>query len=492
MNDNQPGIFARKSLAAIQSESQTHGLKRSLGPVQLMLLGIGCIIGAGIYVMTGTAAANYAGPAVIVSFLIAGLACGFTALCYAELASTLPVSGSSYTYTYAALGEVFAWSLGWLLMLEYGLAGSALAVGLSGYLASLLADLGITIPHFMMNGSFNLVAAASLAIVASVLIRGVTQSAAVTAVMVVIKIAVLLVFVVVGIGHIDSHNWRPLIPANEGGFHYGVPGILRAASVLFFAYLGFETVSTAASEARNPQRDMPIGILGALFVCTLLYVAVAMVLTGLVPFRELGVADPIALAMSAVHRPALALLIKAGAVVGLTSVLLVNTYGHSRICFAMSRDGLLPKFFSTVHADWRTPHLGTMVVAAVAATAAALLPISILGDLVSLGTACAFSIVAISVMWLRTTHPNLHRPFRVPLGGMRIGGIWIGIVPVCALVLCLGLVGPVIVDVVLKALAGESFLAIFLGVYLASGALLYAFYGRRKSRQAELAGQIKN
>jgi basic amino acid/polyamine antiporter, APA family len=492
MNNNQASIFARKSLASIQSESQTHGLKRSLGPVQLMLLGIGCIIGAGIYVMTGTAAANYAGPAVIVSFLIAGLACGFTALCYAELASTLPVSGSSYTYTYAALGEVFAWSLGWLLMLEYGLAGSALAVGLSGYLASLLADLGITIPHFMMNGNVNLVAAASLAIVASVLVRGVTQSATVTAVMVVVKITVLLVFVAVGIGHIDGHNWRPLIPANEGGFHYGVPGILRAASVLFFAYLGFETVSTAASEARNPQRDMPIGILGALLICTLLYVMVAMVLTGLVPFRKLGVPDPIALAMNAVHRPALALLIKTGAVVGLTSVLLVNTYGHSRICFAMSRDGLLPRLFSSVHAEWRTPHLGTMVVAAVAAIAAALLPISVLGDLVSLGTACAFSIVAISVMWLRTTHPDLHRPFRVPLGGMRIGGIWIGLVPICALVLCLGLVGPVILDVVLKALAGDSLLAIFLGVYVALGALLYVFYGRRKSRQATLKAEAKH
>jgi APA family basic amino acid/polyamine antiporter len=508
MNNNRPSIFARKSLAAVRSESETHGLKRSLGPAQLMLLGIGCIIGAGIYVMTGTAAANYAGPAVIVSFLIAGLACGFTALCYAELASTLPVSGSSYTYTYAAMGEVFAWSLGWLLMLEYGLAGSALAVGLSGYLSSLLADLGVVVPanirapllqsiatvsgpRFVMSGSINLVAAVSLAIVASVLVRGVTHSAAVTAAMVVIKIAVLLVFVAIGIGHIDSHNWRPLIPANEGGFRYGVPGILRAASVLFFAYLGFETVSTAASEARNPQRDMPIGILGALAICTLLYVVVAMVLTGLVPFRELGVPDPIALAMNAVHHPALAVLIKAGAVVGLTSVLLVNTYGHSRICFAMSRDGLLPSLFSTVHADWRTPYLGTLVVAAVAATAAALLPISILGDLVSLGTACAFSIVAISVMWLRTTHPNLHRPFRVPLGGMRIGGIWFGTVPVCALVLCLGLVGPVIVDVVLKALAGDSLLAIFLGVYVAVGALLYVFYGRRKSRQAHLTAAVK-
>ncbi len=492
-------LMVRKPLADIRLDSETHGLKRSLGPIQLVLLGIGCIVGAGIYVMTGTAAANYAGPAVILSFLIAGTACAFTGLCYAELASTLPVSGSSYTYTYAALGEVFAWSLGWLLMLEYGLAGSALAAGLSGYLSSLLNDFGIHIPEavrtpfvqsvmtseglkFATGGSVNLVAAASLGLVALVLIRGVSQSAAVNAVMVTIKIAVLLIFVGVGIFHIDTANWTPFIPENQGGFAYGMPGVIRAASVLFFAYLGFETVSTAALEARNPQKDMPVGILGALTICTLLYIAVALVLTGLVPYQQLGVPDPIALAVDHMGLPAFTLVIKVGAVLGLSSVLLVNTYGHSRICFAMSRDGLLPKLFSSIHTDWQTPHHGTLFVAAVAAIATAFLPISILGDLVSLGTACAFSIGAISVMWLRTAQPELKRPFRVPLGGIWIRGVWIGLVPMLALILCLAMVGPVLVDIVLKALAGDTIPATILGVYIVVGVLLYWRYGWRYSR----------
>lgn len=493
------GLLVRKPLADIRADSEQHRLKRSLGPVQLVLLGIGCIVGAGIYVMTGSAAANYAGPAVILSFLIAGFACAFTGLCYAELASTLPVSGSSYTYTYAALGEVFAWSLGWLLMLEYGLAGSALAAGLSGYLSSFLGDFGIHIPEalrtpfvqsvttpsgvrFTTGGGINLVAAASLGVVTLVLIRGITQSAAVNGVMVTIKIAVLLIFVAVGVFHVDPANWTPFIPESQGGFAYGELGVLRAASVLFFAYLGFETVSTAALEARNPQRDMPIGILGSLALCTVLYIAVALVLTGLVPYLSLGVADPIAIAVDRIGMPALTLVVKLGAVLGLTSVLLVNTYGHSRICFAMSRDGLLPRLFSSVHTEWQTPHHGTMFVAAVAAVAAAFLPISILGDLVSLGTACAFSIVAISVMWLRTNQPEMERPFRVPLGGVWIGGVWIGVVPVLALVLCLSMVGPVLVDIVLKAIAGDRIPAIILGIYVVIGVVLYRSYGWRNSR----------
>ncbi|MES2496246.1 MAG: amino acid permease [Pseudomonadota bacterium] len=493
------GLLVRKSLADIRSDSEHHQLKRTLGPVQLVLLGIGCIVGAGIYVMTGSAAANYAGPAVILSFLIAGLACAFTGLCYAELASTLPVSGSSYTYTYAALGEVFAWSLGWLLMLEYGLAGSALAAGLSGYLSSFLGDFGVHIPamlrtsfiqstttetgvRFTTGGGVNLVAAASLGLVTLVLIRGITQSAAVNGVMVIVKIAVLLIFVAVGVFHIEPANWTPFVPESQGGFAYGPLGVLRAASVLFFAYLGFETVSTAALEARNPQRDMPIGILGALAICTLLYIAVALVLTGIVPYRALGVPDPIAIAVDRMGLPAFALVVKLGAVLGLTSVLLVNTYGHSRICFAMSRDGLLPRLFSSVHAEWQTPHHGTMFVAAVAAVASAFLPIAILGDLVSLGTACAFSIVAISVMWLRTSQPDLERPFRVPLGGVWIRGVWIGVVPVLALVLCLSMVGPVLVDIVLKAIDGDSIPATILGIYLVVGVLLYRGYGWRNSR----------
>jgi len=492
-------LLARKPFEEVRADIDRHGLHRTLGPWHLVMLGIGCIVGAGVFIMTGTAAANYAGPGVVLSFGLAGLACAFTGLCYAELASTLPVSGSSYTYSYAALGEIFAWGLGWLLMLEYGLAGAALAVGVSGYLSSLLADFGIVIPAamntpliqgvmtdeglaFQVGGSLNLVAALSLLAFAWILIRGVTQSASVNVAMVIVKVSVLLLFIIVGAQFVDTSNWTPLVPPNEGDFRYGLEGVLRAASVLFFAYLGFETVSTAALESRNPQRHMPIGILGSLAICTLLYIAVALVLTGVVPYRLLGVPDPIALAVDHMGLPGMAVLIKVGAVVGLCSVLMVNTYGHSRICFAMSRDGLLPPLFAQVHERFRTPHKGTLAVAGISAVAAMLLPISILGDLVSLGVALAFSIVAISVMWLRTRHPELERPFRVPLGGVWIRGVWIGTVPVCALVLCLGLGGPVLYDILVKASQGDAIPAVILALYLIAGAWIYARYGYRNSR----------
>ena len=301
------GVFIRKSLESVRHDAATTGLRRTLGPLQLVLIGIGCIIGAGVYVMTGTAAANYAGPAVIVSFVMAGLACAFIGLCYAELSSVLPVSGASYTYAYAALGEVVAWGMGWMLMLEFGLAGAALAVGFSGYLQSLLGDFGVYLPAvlavstvrgesvpggmtFTTGPSINLLAALSLVVVTAVLIRGVKHSVAVNTFLVIVKVSVLLAFVAFGVSHVDTANWTPFVPENEGGFRYGVPGILRAASILFFAYLGFEAVATAASEARNPQRDIPMGILGALFVSTVVYAAVALVMTGLVSFRALDVA----------------------------------------------------------------------------------------------------------------------------------------------------------------------------------------------------------
>ncbi|AKM09486.1 amino acid permease [Croceicoccus naphthovorans] len=502
------GPRIRKSLADIHVDIQSNGLKRSLGPVQLVLLGIGCIVGAGIYVMTGAAAANYAGPAVLLSFVLAGLACGFTGLCYAELASTLPVSGSSYSYTYASLGEVAAWTIGWLLMLEYGLAGSALAAGLSGYLSSLLSDFGVIIPEalrtpwitstvgtggleFSSGNGINLVAAVCVALVALVLVRGVSESARVNAIIVVIKISVLILFVGVGAFYVVPDNWFPFIPESQGGFTYGEAGIFRGASILFFAYLGFETISTAALEARNPQRDMPIGIIGALIVCTILYMAVGLVLTGLVPYQQLGVPDPIALAVDQIGMPAFTLVIKLGAVLGLMSVLLVNTYGHTRICFAMSQDGLLPRLFSSVHTEWMTPHLGTVFVAIITAIAAATLPITILGDLVSLGTACAFSIVAITVMWLRTNEPDLERPFRVPLGGIWIKGVWIGTVPVLALVFCLTMVGPVVIDIGLKAAEGQPLPAIVLGIYFALGFLLYRQYGWHNSRLRKIAREAE-
>ncbi|HEU4959328.1 MAG TPA: amino acid permease [Sphingomonas sp.] len=474
-------------------------MKRSLGPIQLVLIGIGCIIGAGVYVMTGTAAANYAGPAVVVSFGLAGLACAFTGLCYAELSSVLPVSGASYTYAYAALGEVVAWGLGWMLMLEFGLAGSALAVGFAGYLGSLFGDFGIHLPaaissslvrgeitpaglHFSFAPSINLVAPAALALATAVLIRGVSHSAAVNTFLVIVKIGVLLGFVAVGSHHVDAANWTPFMPANEGGFRYGVPGVLRAASILFFAYLGFEAVATAASEARKPQRDIPIGILGSLLVSTIVYAVVALILTGLVPFRALNVPDPIAVAVSAIGLPVVAVVIKVGALTGLGSVLLVNTYGQSRILYSIAADGLLPRAFARIHPRFSTPANGTILVAAISAIAAALLPISLLADLVSLGTAAVFTTVAICVMWLRSARPDLPRPFSVPLGGVWVGRMWIGVVPVLAILFCLTMMGPVLTDIVGKAIHGEWIPATILFSYIAIGGLIYWRYGRRHSR----------
>jgi len=345
-------ILDRRSIESLQDAAKHSGLPRTLSAWNLVLLGIGCIVGAGIYVLPGYAAANFAGPAVMLSFLLAGAACAMAALCYAELASTMPVSGSAYAYCYATIGEVFAWSLGCLLLFEYGIAAALLAVGFSGYLASLLRDFGIVMPAGIstplvqakvvpgatllhVGASANVVAALAIAAVTAVLVRGVTASAMVNNILVLLKIAVLGSLIFAGATAVDPDLWVPLVPPNEGGFAFGWQGVVRAASILFFAYIGFETVSTAAAEARNPQRDLPIGILGSLAACTLIYIVVAAVLTGIVPYRELGVPDPIALATDRLGLPVLATIVKIGALAGLSSVLLVNAFGQSRVGFAM-------------------------------------------------------------------------------------------------------------------------------------------------------------
>jgi len=496
-------LFIRKPLEHVRADAERHGMVRALGPIQLVMIGIGCIIGAGVYVMTGTAASNYAGPAVVISFALAGLACGFTALCYAELSSTLPVAGASYTYAYAALGEVFAWVLAWMLSLEFGLAGSALAVGVAGYLLSLLGDFGIHLPasistptvqavagehgaHFMIGSSFNLVAVAAVALFAAVLVRGVTHSARLNAVMVFVKVGVLIAFVIIGAPYVHNANWHPFLPPSQGGFAFGWLGVFRAASILFFAYLGFEAVATAALEAKRPQRDIPIGILGSLLVATLVYIAVALVLTGLVPYSRLNVPDPVAVAVDVIGWPALTLIIKVGALAGLSSVLMINTFAHSRVWFAMSDDGLLPSFICAIHPRFRTPYLGTILVAAIAAVGAAFLPIVILGDLVSLGTGVVFVTVAISTMWLRSTQPDLPRPFRVPFGGVRVGNAWVGTVPVISIILTLAMMAPVIGDIAYKASNGDWIPALILVCYIVAGAALYATYGIRKSRLGQV------
>jgi basic amino acid/polyamine antiporter, APA family len=492
-------LLLRKSIEQVQGESQRHRLKRTLGPANLVLLGIGCIIGAGIYVMTGNAAANYAGPAVMLSFIIAFLACVFAGLCYAELASTMPVAGSAYTYSYTTLGEVFAWVMGWLLVLEYGVAAATVAAGWSGNVVSLLGNFGLTIPSnlttsfvqathdpagaltFIAGGGANVLGGLGILLVTGLLVLGVSESASVNNVIVFIKVGVLLLFIGFGVGFINIDNWTPFVPPNEGGFKYGIPGLFRAASVIFFAYVGFEAVSTAAAEAKNPQKDIPLGILGSLIICTIIYILVAAVLTGVVPFRQLGVPAPIALAVDRMGMTWFSLLIKVGAVAGLTSVMLILTYGQSRVFYAMARDGLLPRFFSTLHERFRTPWIGTIVLGVIIAIAASMLPIEILGDMVSLGTATAFGIVCISVIWLRRARPELERPFTAP------GGI---VTPLLGIFFALVMAVPLVADMIGKATKGDPIPAIILVCYLLLGALIYALYGYRHSRLSQGLPQI--
>jgi basic amino acid/polyamine antiporter, APA family len=489
----------RKSIGQIESESENHGLRRTLGPIQLMMLGIGSTIGAGIYVMTGTAAANYAGPAILLSFLVAGLACLFTAFSYGELASTMPVSGSAYSYAYVSMGEGAAWAVGWLLLLEYGVSCAGVAAGFSGYATSLLNDFGVHVPSFLCttlvqtvptaHGAsllvaprLDLIGAFSILIVTGFLVLGVEESARINTLIVFLKVGVLMLFLAFGVRYVHLVNLNPFIPPREGGFHYGVPGIFRAASVIFFAYVGFETVSTAAAEARNPRRDVPIGIISSLLFCTLVYICVAAVLIGIVPFRQLGVADPLAIAVDAMGQPWLAIMIKVGAVIGLCSVILGLLYGQTRIFFTIARDGLLPPIFCRLHPTFRTPWVGTIVLGIIVAVATATLPLDIISDLVSLGTATAFGIVCFTVMWQRNARPDLPRPFSVPLGGVRIGGVWIGVAPSLGILFCLIMAGPLFVDMTRALLNGNPLPAILLGSYVILGVLSYAFYGHSHSR----------
>jgi APA family basic amino acid/polyamine antiporter len=468
------------------------GLRQTLGPVNLVLMGVGCIIGAGVYVMTGAAAANYAGPAVVLSFALAGLACTFAALCYSELAAMLPVAGSAYAYAYAVLGEGAAWVMGWLLLLEYGVSSAGVAVGWSASVNSLLRDLQIALPEavttpWLQAGQtahglalstghgVNLLAAIGLLVVAGWLLLGIRRTAALNAAAVALKVGILLLFLVVGVFFVHPANWHPFIPPNEGGSRYGLPGVVRGASAIFFAYIGFEAVSTAAAEARNPQRDVPIGILGSLAACTLLYMAVAAVLTGIVPFRELSTAAPIAYAATRIGMPWFSVLIKAGSIAGLTSVMLVLVYGQTRVFLAMARDGLLPSLFGRIARTTGAPVQGTIVLGVLVAALAALLPIELLGDLVSLGTATAFAIVCLCVLRLRRQQTDLPRPFRVP------GGPWI---PILGITASLGMAAPVLLDMIDKARRGDMAPGIILLAYLVLGAAIYAGYGLRASRLA--------
>jgi len=416
-----------------------------LGPVNLTALGIGAIIGAGIFVLTGQAAAQYAGPAIVFSFIFAGLACAFAGLCYAEFASMIPVSGSAYTYGYATLGEFVAWLIGWNLVLEYLFASSTVAVGWSGYVVSFLNDFGITIPaaftsapcHYTTapglhwwdywqlftqgwtstGAVLNVPAMLVVAVITILLVIGIKESVSFNNVIVAIKLAVILTFIAVGVAYINKSNWHPFVPPAVGPGQFGWGGVLRAAGVIFFAYIGFDAVSTAAQESKNPQRDMPIALLASLGICTVLYITVSLILTGMVNYTQLNVPAPIAVAVSSLG-PSLHWLeyfIKIGAIAGLSSVILVMLLGQPRIFYAMSKDGLLPPVFSEVHPQFRTPWLAQILTGAIAMVMAGLFPIDLLGQLVSIGTLFAFAMVCAGVFVLRFTDPGIRRPFRTPV-----------------------------------------------------------------------------
>ncbi len=449
-------LSATKPLSLLKleaSEEGEHTLRRSLGPVNLVTLGIGAIIGTGIFVLVGPAAAKYAGPAVALSFIVAGITCAFAALCYSEFASLIPIAGSAYTYGYATLGEFIAWIIGWDLVLEYAFGAATVASGWSGYFVSLMDDLHIHIPprftatpgtvlyhygnHWVpfmsvpnsvnaaglehVTAIANLVAFVAIGVVTAVLVRGIKESANLNSAIVFIKLGVVGIFIVVGAIFLTKHpqlahvNWHPFIPPSQGDGHYGLGGIAAGAASVFFAYIGFDAVSTAAQETKDPERNMPIGIIGSLVICTILYIIVALILTGLVNYRMLNVGSPIATGIDVTGHRWGTLLVKFGAVCGLGTTMLVMLLGQSRVFFSMSRDGLLWKWASNIHPKFRTPWLSNIVVGFVAACMPALLPIDRLSELVNMGTLLAFAIVCAGVWILRRRHPEMHRPFRTPL-----------------------------------------------------------------------------
>lgn len=462
-----------------QASETGHPMKRVLGPFHLTALGVGAIIGVGIFVLTGQAAARYAGPAIVLSFIISGTASAFAGLCYAEFASTMPVAGSAYTYAYTTLGELFAWIIGWDLMLEYLFAASTVAVGWSGYAMSFLKDFGIVIPGHLSGAPFsytiergwhstgaiiNLPALFIVASITALLVLGIRESARFNNVIVVLKVAVIILFISFGIAYIRPENWTPFVPESTGRFgQYGVSGIIRGAGVVFLAYIGFDAVTTAGQESRNPQRDMPIGILGSLTICAFLYILVALVLTGLVKYDRLLVADPLSVAIDAAG-PGLFWLrpfISGGAVAALTSVILVMLFGQSRILYRMAEDGLLPSGLAKIHPRFRTPYFATLLTGSFAAILAGIFPVDILGELVSIGTLLAFTIVCLGILVLRKTHPQLPRPFKTP---------FVPFVPV---------LGAVFSVTQMLSLPEATWLRLV--IWMATGLIFYFAYGRRHS-----------
>ena len=472
-------LFATKSLKTIQAEAgeDSHGLKKALGPLQLMALGVGAIIGAGLFSLTGIAAANHAGPAVTLSFVVAAIGCAFAGLCYSEFSTMIPIAGSAYTYSYATMGELMAWVIGWDLVLEYAVGASTVAVSWSGYMRSLLQDWGIHLDPRWMNSPFtdiklasgehvhgilNLPAIFIVVCVSILLIIGIQESARANAVIVALKVSVVILFILFGWAYIQTRNYHPYIPANTGEFgHFGLSGILRGAGIVFFAFIGFDAVSTAAQEARHPQKDMPIGIIGSLALCTVLYVLFAHTLTGIVPFMELNTEAPVAVAVNHTGLYWLMTAIKLAILAGYTSVILVMLLGQSRVFYSMSNDGLLPKLFCDVHPRFRTPWRSNLLFMCFVGLFAALAPIQIVGEMTSIGTLFAFVLVCAGILIMRRTHPHLPRPFRTPL---------VPLVPILGILSCLAL---------MFGLGLSNWLRLF--VWMAIGLIVYFTYGRHHS-----------
>ncbi len=513
-------LFARKSVEQMHAEHAGSELKKSLGALNLVLLGIGCIIGTGIFVLTGRAAAEFAGPGIMVSFVLTGILCALVALCYSELAAAIPVSGSAYSYSYASMGEFVAWIMGVLLLLEYGVAASTVAVGWSGYVASLLHDLGITIPAAltaapgvqvkdlvtgeMVAGIVNLPALLGIVAVTALLVVGVTESATVNNIVVAIKVTVVIAFIAIGFFFVHPANWSPLIPdqvpapppgsdMSLGGqiwtalgnvvtghsrdSAYGVGGVIAAASVIFFAYIGFEAVSTAGAESKNPARDMPIGILGSLIVCTILYILTCAVLVGVIPYTELSKDDPAPIATAVNHITQTSnvdlkwfgFVVKVGAFAGLSSVMLVLLYGQTRIFYTMARDGLLPSVFAKVNEKTKTPWSNTIIVGIVAAGFAGFTGLDFLGDTTNVGTLVAFMLICITVIYLRFARPDLVRPFKMPT--------W--------LITIVAVLGAVMCALLVMSLMSEERTRTFFMWYTAVGVLIYFVYGMWNSKLAK-------